>query len=144
MWLYLGFLLAAHPAPSALGAWLTQDRKAVIEMAPCLTDATHLCGTITQLPPPQEGNGLDNYNPDPRLRRQPVLGLTILTDFKPAAPDARCPWQAGKVYDPDSGKVYHDIELCVKDTDHLVLTKALHLGPFQTGVAGETWSRVHK
>ncbi len=136
--------MAAHPAPPALGAWLTQDHKAVIEMAPCMIDPARLCGTITQLPPPQEGNGLDNYNPDPRLRRQPVLGMTILTDFKPAAADARCPWQAGKVYDPDSGKVYHDIELCVKDADHLVLTKELHLGPFQTGVSGETWSRVHK
>ncbi len=144
MWLYLGFLLAAHTPESVIGAWLTQDRKAVIQLAPCLTDPAHLCGAIAQLPPPQEGNGLDNYNPDPRLRRQPVLGMTILTGFKAESGDARCPWQAGKAYDPDSGKTYDDIELCVKDADHLVLTKAFHIGPFKPQLSQETWSRVHK
>jgi len=144
MWLYLGLLLSPHTPDFAVGAWMTQDKKAVIQMAPCAIDATHLCGTITQLPPPQEGNGLDNYNPDPRLRRLPVLGLTILTDFKLDAKDAKCPWRAGKVYDPDSGRTYNDIELCVKDADHLVLTKDLRIGPFESGVSGETWSRVRK
>jgi uncharacterized protein (DUF2147 family) len=145
MWHYVGLMVAAHATDFAAGAWMTQDKKAIVRMAPCVTDTTHLCGTIEQILSVEDKAGLDNYNPDPKLRRLPVLGLTILTGFSPAtARDAKCPWQDGKAYDPDSGKTYTGIELCEKDADHMVLTKELRLGPLKTGVAGETWARVHK
>ncbi len=144
MWLYLGLLLSPHTPDFAVGAWMTQDKKAVIQMAPCASDTAHLCGTIAQILSPEDKAGLDNYNPDPKLRHLPVLGLTILTGFKLDAKDIKCPWRTGKVYDPDSGRTYNDIELCLKDADHLVLTKELRIGPFESGVSGETWSRVRK
>ena len=144
MWLLLGLQLSAHATDFALGPWTTQDKDAIVQMAPCATDAAHLCGTIVRLLPPTDPSALDNFNPDPNLRKKPVLGLTILSGFTANPKDDRCPWRSGKVYDPDSGKVYHDIELCAKDADHMVLTKELHLGPFQSGVSGETWSRARK
>lgn len=144
MWLLIGLQLSAHTPDFALGPWTTQDRKAIVQMAPCVSDAAHLCGTIVRLLSPADQGALDNYNPDPSLRKKPVLGLTILSGLVANPKDARCPWRSGKAYDPDSGKVYNDIELCAKDADHMVLTKELHVGPFRSGVSGETWSRLHR
>ena len=144
MWLLIGLQLSAHTADFPLGPWTTQDRNAIVQVAPCTSDATHLCGTIARILEPSDKDALDARNPDPKLRGRPVLGLTILSGFAPNPGNARCPWRAGKAYDPAAGKSYDGIELCVKDADHMVLTKELHLGPFQSGISAETWSRLHK
>jgi uncharacterized protein (DUF2147 family) len=144
MWLLVELQLSTQAADFALGPWTTQDRNAIVRMAPCISDATRLCGTIAQILTPSDRDALDAKNPDPKLRARPVLGLTILTGFTPHPGDERCPWRGGRAYDPAAGKSYSDIELCVKDADHMVLTKELHLGPFQSGVSAETWSRARK
>jgi len=104
--------LATGPARAAdlAGVWLTADGESEIEIAPC-EDA--FCGKILQILKPhngQNGPSTDVNNPDPSLRDQPILGLTILTGLKPSGdPDE---WK-GKVYNPDDGKTY-DVTLALK------------------------------
>lgn len=47
----------------------------------------------------------DVENPNPQLRKNPVLNLLILKDFMPD-PDNKDLYTGGNIYDPDSGKTY--------------------------------------
>ncbi|HQN52720.1 MAG TPA: DUF2147 domain-containing protein, partial [Phenylobacterium sp.] len=42
-------------------------------------------------------------NPDPKLRDRPVVGLTLIKDFRQATQGK---WVDGKIYDPQTGKTY--------------------------------------
>jgi len=46
---------------------------------------------------------VDDNNPNPALRKKPLLGLQIMSEFKYVG-DNR--WVDGKVYDPDTGNFY--------------------------------------
>ncbi|HEY5290127.1 MAG TPA: DUF2147 domain-containing protein [Caulobacteraceae bacterium] len=100
----LTFAPLAATASSAVGDWLTADRGAVIRVARCGAD---LCGTIVWLKDrtdPATGRPVvDVANPDPALRDHPILGLRILSAFKPAGEDR---WTGGRIYNPDSGRSY--------------------------------------
>ena len=105
-----GFALAAAwsapslaDAPSILGRWLTEDRLAVVEMAPC---GAELCGRVVWIGD-KEAPRTDVANPDPALRARPVCDLQILGGFKQAGADAPGEWRDGWIYDPKSGKTYH-------------------------------------
>ncbi len=104
--------LATGPALASdlTGVWLTAKGESEIEIAPC---GDVFCGKILQILKPhngQEGPSTDVNNPDPALRSQPILGLTILTGLKSAG-DAN-EWK-GSVYNPDDGKNY-DVTLTLK------------------------------
>ncbi len=108
-------LTDAAMAADLTGVWLTAKGESEIEIAPC-GDA--FCGKILQILKPhnsQNGPALDVNNPDPALRNQPILGLTILTGLKPAGDPNE--WQ-GSVYNPDDGKSY-DVTLTLKHDDVL-------------------------
>ncbi|MCU0467371.1 MAG: DUF2147 domain-containing protein [Arcicella sp.] len=47
-------------------------------------------------------NVTDWQNPNPKLRSQKILGLTILKDFS----YNKNSWDGGTIYDPNSGKTY--------------------------------------
>jgi uncharacterized protein (DUF2147 family) len=104
------FALAAAPAlatPSPQGVWLVQDQTAKVRIEPCAGRADQLCGEIVWLKAPTDESGQpkrDIHNNDPALRSRPVMGLTMIRDFKPAGPDK---WDDGKIYDPRSGKTYN-------------------------------------
>ncbi len=141
------FLMALAQVPStdsAIGAWLTQDKKAIIQLAPCAADPAQLCGTVSRILPPADTAAIDNHNPDAHLRQRRVLGMTILTGFHLTPSNTACPWQLGKAYDPEEGVTHTDIQLCLKDRDHLVLSKALHLGPFSSDISRQTWQKLPK
>ena len=143
MWLLLA-LAQAPSTDSAIGDWLTEDKKAVIQLAPCATDPARLCGTIARILPPADAAASDDHNPDPHLRQRRVLGMTILTGFRLTPSNGPCPWQAGKAYDPEAGVTHTDIQLCLTDKDHLVLSKALHFGPFSSDISRQTWQKLPK
>lgn len=113
--------LAASAAMAAdlTGVWLTAEGESQIEIAPC-EDA--FCGKILQILKPhkgKEGPTTDLNNPDPSLRNQPILGLTILTGLKPTGdPDE---WK-GTVYNPDDGKNY-DVTLTLKHDGEVLNVK---------------------
>ncbi len=47
---------------------------------------------------------LDERNPDPARRAQPLCGLQLIGGFKPGKKTGN--WENGWVYDPDSGRTY--------------------------------------
>jgi uncharacterized protein (DUF2147 family) len=97
---------ASHPASAATpiaGRWVTEDKSALVDIAPC---GNRLCGTIIRfLTPPKGGpDPRDVNNADPAKRSRRILGLAILTGFAPAGDE----WK-GQIYDPRSGKTYRSV-----------------------------------
>ena len=94
---------AIAAAPAAVdGLWKTEDGKAMVRIGTC---GEGLCGTVAKLlAPPSEGSGFDVRNPDQALRARPLIGMPILTGFKPESGQWR-----GKIYDPKTGKTYRSI-----------------------------------
>ena len=91
--------LAAQPIT---GRWITNDRKAIVTIAPC---GPLICGRITRiLAPTPKGPPVDERNPDPKLRKRPILGLEVLSGFTDKGKDWR-----GRIYDPEGGKWYKSI-----------------------------------
>lgn len=112
---FAGVLLAAAAASAAgpdsiLGLWNTEKRDAKIEIYKC---GTKYCGKIAWLKEPTYSAGskdgtpgtpiLDHNNPNPELRKKPLIGLQILIDFVFAGDDL---WTDGKIYNSDNGKTY--------------------------------------
>ena len=103
---------AAVPASAAAdsldvyGTWLTEAGTAHVEIGDC-GDGTP-CGDIVWMDPASMRPGLtpetatDENNPDPERRADPVLGLTMLSDFEAKRRD----WRGGQIYDPESGRTY--------------------------------------
>jgi uncharacterized protein (DUF2147 family) len=98
-------LLAVAAAPAAMaegatGIWRLDNGK--VTVAPC---GGNLCGTVVALKKPVDDKGrprLDKENPDKSLRRRPVIGLTIMSNMRPAGNDR---WN-GTIYNPDDGNTY--------------------------------------
>lgn len=100
-WL-LGTLALAAPAMAANveGRWLTQDRKGIVEIAPC---GGKLCGKVKRVLDPK-APATDINNPEPQLRGRPMIGLDVLSGFAPFGKT----WK-GMIYDPKGGKTYRSI-----------------------------------
>lgn len=93
----------ASLAADAVGVWLTDEGKAKVRLSECGGD--RLCSEIIWLRQPNDENGRplrDLYNPDPRMRSRPIMGLEILQNLTPAGPGQ---WQ-GQIYNPENGKIY--------------------------------------
>lgn len=98
-----GPALAADPAE---GVWLVQAKDAKVRIGPCPAKADQLCGDIVWLKTPNTPEGQpkhDEHNPDAKLRSRPIIGLTMIRDFRPAGGGR---WEGGTIYDPHSGKTY--------------------------------------
>jgi len=92
--------LSATPGDAVAGLWLTDDRKGVVRIAPC---GQQLCGYIAQvLDRAPNVPTTDVNNPDPKLRKQPLVGLRTLWGFS----RTENLWEGGRAYDPKSGKSY--------------------------------------
>lgn len=94
---------AAQAADPVEGQWLTQGGSAKVKVAPCMTDKARMCGVITWVKAPAGATPKDDHNPDAALRTRPLVGLSMIRDFKPAGAGK---WTGGKIYDPSSGKTY--------------------------------------
>ena len=125
----LAFPAAASAAQPVTGRWITDDGKAVVTIADC---GGTVCGRITRvLAPTPNGPPVDANNPDPSLRKRPILGLPVLTGFFADGAD----WK-GRIYSPEEGKTYRS-----------VMTRA---GPDKIAVKGcilifcktQTWTRA--
>lgn len=98
-------LLMATPAVAAesiQGDWLTPDGGSRVRIGPCPDNPDRMCGVVSWLPA-AKAKDLDKRNPNAALRSRPILGVSTITDFKPAGPGK---WTGGKLYDPASGKSY--------------------------------------
>ncbi len=112
---FVGLVIAvtsAHAVGSEdiLGVWSTEKKEAKIMIYKC---GVKYCGKIvwSQDPnyPPDSKEGtpgtpiFDSNNPNPKLRKTPIIGLQILYDFMFAGDNL---WTDGKLYNPDNGKTY--------------------------------------
>lgn len=120
---------AMAPATTITGTWLTEDRDAHVEVAPC---GKSLCGRVVKflVAPPDGIDQCDTENPDPKLRKRRLLGLAVLTGF--ARDGDR--WR-GRIYDPKSGKSYRS----VLERQGNTLTVKGCIGPF---CQAQQWRRV--
>ena len=85
-----------------------------------------------------EPERLDESNPDPAKRSEPLLGLMILKSFNYDATKKQ--WTGGTIYDPDNGKTYDCFMWFESSTDKLYI-KGYVLG--MKFVGRETqWTRV--
>lgn len=91
---------AAQAAENVTGRWMTEDKSAVISIAPC---GIQMCGTIAQLLVNTPGMPrTDVNNPDPALRSRPLEGLRIISGLSRNG----VRWEGGRIYDPLTGKSY--------------------------------------
>ena len=98
--IFIAGLLAA-PAVAAqpvTGAWLTDDRDGIIEIAHC---GDKICGRLAKSLVPIKGPPVDRHNPDPSLRSRPIIGMPVLLGF---VQDGQV-WR-GRIYDPRRGRHY--------------------------------------
>lgn len=92
----------AQAGADAVGVWLTDEGKAKVRLSEC---GDRLCSEIIWLREPNDERGrpLKDYNnPDPNLRRRPIMGMEILQGLQPAGPSQ---W-SGEIYNPENGKLY--------------------------------------
>jgi uncharacterized protein (DUF2147 family) len=80
--------------------WRTASGSGVIRIVPC---GTKVCGNIVNGTPRPGETGLDSKNPNPALRKRPLMGLPILTGFT-ARPDGK--HVGGQIYNPEDGRTY--------------------------------------
>lgn len=100
--LLLGLATPALAAEPIEGRWLTAGGRAMVSIERC---GSHVCGRIAKvLIKTPTGSPVDRYNPDPRLRERPIVGLEILSGFADGGADWR-----GTIYDPEHGKTYKSI-----------------------------------
>ncbi|MGQ0484833.1 MAG: DUF2147 domain-containing protein [Hyphomicrobiales bacterium] len=93
----------ADPGPN--GTWIMGNGKVTVAVGDC---GLNLCGKIVALAKPLDRNGkpkVDKQNPDPALRKRPVIGLTILQNMKA---DGTNKW-VGTIYNADDGYTYKSV-----------------------------------
>jgi uncharacterized protein (DUF2147 family) len=106
--LVLGSLVICETvgASELAGEWATQGNAAHVRIEPCQTAPVLTCGVVTWLWEPIDVEGgpmRDRHNPDPGLRDRPILGLSLLQDFKHLAEDEA---MEGRIYNPENGRTY--------------------------------------
>ena len=123
-------------AVDAKGFWLTENNKAIVEFSEC--GEQKLCGYIVWTANPRDAAGklkLDVENPDPAMRKQPVCGIKLIGDMRPASTSE---YKDGWVYNPRSGKTY-DAKVEVLSRDRLKMRGFLGISLLGRS---QTWTRV--
>jgi uncharacterized protein (DUF2147 family) len=122
-------------SPTPVGIWLHPNKRIQVKISRC---GERLCGKMVWFRWPNDAQGLpllDINNPDPALRRRPLLGLRILRDLHRAG---KRTWEGGKIYNPDDGVEYRAL-MSIGD-DGTLRVRAYVLLP----ILGKTfiWTRV--
>jgi uncharacterized protein (DUF2147 family) len=135
------FAFAAGP-DDILGLWNTEKRDAKIDIYKC---GTKYCGKIAWLKEPTYPAGskegvpgtpiLDRNNPNPELRKKPLIGLLILLDFVFAGDNL---WENGRIYNSDNGKIYSG-KLTLISPDQLNVRGFIGISLFG---GSTTWTRT--
>ena len=97
----VSFASAASAQTAPLGDWLTAGASAVVKISPCASGEGTLCGRIVWLWDPSTAT--DSRNSDPALRGRPLVGLDMLSGFRPGAAGE---WTGGHIYNPEDGNTY--------------------------------------
>jgi uncharacterized protein (DUF2147 family) len=85
------------------GIWQTQAGDAKIRVSRC---GAGICGVVVSLREPIDpATGkpqVDDKNPDPKLTKRPIIGLSLFSAMRPVGPNQ---W-SGRIYNADDGKTY--------------------------------------
>lgn len=99
----LGAPAAQAAGGEATGVWLTQAGDARVRVSKC---GGGLCGVIVGLRDPIDpATGrpqVDDKNPNPALRKRPMVGLPLFRGMRPSGPNR---W-SGQIYNADDGSTY--------------------------------------
>jgi len=90
-------------ANEAKGVWLTESKKAHVEIYDC---APKLCGKIVWLKEPNDKDGnpkVDVNNSDASKRSEPLMGSNMISGMARASSDL---WKDGEIYNAEDGKTY--------------------------------------
>ncbi len=122
-----------------VGTWLNQEKEARIEI---YRDKNTYSGKIVWLKEPNNERGLpkvDDKNPDPARRSDPIVGLVLLRGF--VYDQAEDEWVDGKIYDAREGKTY---KCYLKVAENGTLKVRGYMGAAWMGL-GKTnvWTRVN-
>jgi uncharacterized protein (DUF2147 family) len=134
-------LLLGSPAARAQaggevsGIWLTQAGDAKVRVSKC---GGGICGVViwlkTPIDPATGQPQADDKNPNPSLRRRPIIGLPLFTGMRP---DGDNKW-SGQIYNADDGNSYVS-HISVAGQDSLRVEGCVGML-----CGGETWSRSSK
>ena len=115
------------------GVWLTQAGDARVKVSKC---GGGICGVIVGLKDPIDpATGrpqVDDKNPNPALKRLPMIGLQLFSGKQRVAPNK---W-SGQIYNADDGGTYAS-SISVAGPDTLRVE-----GCVGALCGGETWTRV--
>jgi uncharacterized protein (DUF2147 family) len=117
------------------GIWLTQAGDAKVHVSRC---GAGVCGVVVWLREPiDQATGkpaVDDKNPNPALRRRPIVGLPLFSEMHATGP-AR--W-AGRVYNADDGGTY-DSDIAMTGPSTLRVN-----GCIGALCGGENWTRSRR
>src|SRR5262245_21013962 len=123
----------AQGAGEPTGVWQTQAGDARVKISKC---GGGICGTIVSLREPIDpATGkpqVDDKNPNPALKRRPMIGLSLFNGMQPSGPNK---W-SGQIYNADDGGTYAS-SVSVAGPDTLRVE-----GCVGALCGGETWTRV--
>ena len=114
--------LAAEP----IGIWLTADKRAKIEIAPC---GAAYCGTLIWV----AGNDTDSHSPDVEQRGRLTLGQQILLGMHRSGSSYR-----GTVHNLENGRTYRG-RLDVLDERRIRLSRCILAGLI---CRSDVWTRA--
>ena len=115
------------------GVWLTQAGDARVRVTKC---GGGLCGVIVGLRDPIDpATGkpqVDDKNPNPALKKRPIIGLPLFSGMQPSGPNR---W-SGQIYNADDGSTYvSHVSLAGPDTLKVE-------GCMGALCGGENWTRA--
>jgi len=123
----------AQGAGEPTGVWLTQAGDARVKVSKC---GGGICGVIVGLKDPIDpATGkpqVDDKNPNPTLKKRPMIGLPLFSAMQPVAPNK---W-SGQIYNADDGGTYAS-SVSVAGPDTLRVD-----GCVGALCGGESWTRV--
>jgi uncharacterized protein (DUF2147 family) len=123
----------AQSAGEPSGVWLTQAGDARVKISKC---GGGICGVIVGLKEPIDpATGkpqVDDKNPNPALKKRPMIGLPLFSGMQPVAANK---W-SGQIYNADDGGTYAS-SISVAGPDTLRVE-----GCVGALCGGETWTRV--
>ncbi len=137
----VALLTALFGAPAAqaqagggvTGIWLTQAGDARVRISRC---GSGICGVIVGLREPIDpATGkpqVDDKNPNPALKKRPMIGLPLFSGMQPAGLNR---W-SGQIYNADDGSTYAS-NVSVTGPDTLKVE-----GCVGALCGGENWTRV--
>lgn len=95
--------MAVPASADVFGHWLTENKKAIVNVTPCGSSA---CGNIVWMAEPLTPEGqpkVDANNPDAALKARKICGMAMIGDF---TKDSEGEWSNGFIYDPEGGDIY--------------------------------------